>query len=267
MRRIALTIAYDGTAYSGWQAQDNAVTVEGTLRSAIRKLCGEDVQTIGASRTDAGVHALGNVAAFDTESPIPGERWKYALNSFLPQDIRIMESWEAPAAFHPRFDAHSKRYEYRITTDAVVSPLRCRYVCSVRETLDVATMQEGAKHFPGTHDYSAFCSAGAQVENKVRTVTLCEVYRDGSEIVIGVEGEGFLYNMVRILAGTLIEIGRGAKTPESMEAIIASKDRTQAGPTAPPEGLVLVGIRYGERKTVPETENIGTSTGKVNDNA
>lgn len=245
MRRIALTIAYDGTAYSGWQAQDNAVTVEGTLREAIRRLCGEEVQTIGASRTDAGVHALGNVVAFDTESPIPGDRWAFALNSFLPQDIRVMESRETSPEFHPRFDAHSKRYEYRITTDAVVSPLRCRYVCSARTSLDIDAMQAGAERFVGTHDYSAFCSAGAQTENKVRTVSLCEVYRDGQEIVIGVEGDGFLYNMIRILAGTLMEIGRGAKSPESMTEILDSCDRTKAGPTAPPEGLTLVRIRYG----------------------
>ena len=248
MRRIALTIAYDGTGYSGWQAQANAVTVEGTLRDAIRRLCGEEVLTIGASRTDAGVHALGNVVAFDTASPIPAENWRPALNSFLPQDIRVMRSWEADAEFHPRFDAHSKRYEYRIATDEVVSPLRCRYVCGVRETLDLEAMRKGAEAFVGIHDYSAFCAAGAQTESKVRTVTLCEVYREGTEIVIGVEGDGFLYNMIRILAGTLIDMGRGAKAPESMSQIIASGERAQAGPTAPPQGLTLVRIRYGTEK-------------------
>ena len=249
MRRIALTIAYDGTAYSGWQAQANAVTVEGTLREAIRRLCGEEVTTIGASRTDAGVHALGNVVAFDTESPIPGENWRPALNSFLPDDIRVMRSWEADESFHPRFDAHSKRYEYRIATDEVVSPLRVRYVCGVREKLDVEQMNKAAGLFVGTHDFSAFCSAGAQVESKVRTVTKCEAYRDGSEIVIGVEGDGFLYNMVRILAGTLIDMGRGAKSAEDMAAIIASGDRTQAGPTAPPQGLTLVRIHYNMQES------------------
>ena len=128
--------------------------------------------------------------------------------------------------------------------DAVVSPLRCRYVCSVHDTLDIEAMQKGAAGFVGTHDYSAFCSAGAQTESKVRTVTKCEVYREGDEIVIGVEGDGFLYNMIRILAGTLIDMGRGAKTPESMKDILESLDRTTAGPTAPPEGLTLVRIRY-----------------------
>ncbi len=248
MRRIAARIAYDGTAYSGWQAQENASTVEGTLRDAIRKLCGEDVTTIGASRTDAGVHALGNVVAWDTESPIPAERFRPALNSFLPKDIRIVESWEADSAFHPRFDAHHKRYEYRIATGDTVSPLRCRYVCGVKETLDVEAMQKGAALFTGTHDYSAFCSAGAQTLSKVRTVTLCEVTRDGSEIVVAVEGDGFLYNMIRILAGTLIDMGRGAKAPEDMQRIIDSMDRTQAGATAPPEGLTLVKIWYDPEK-------------------
>ena len=167
MRRIAVEIAYDGTAYSGWQAQANAVTVEGTLRDAIRRLCGEEALTFGASRTDAGVHALCNVAAWDTESPIPAEKFAPALNSFLPDDIRIIRSWEAGEGFHPRFDAHSKRYEYRIACGSVVNPLRCRYVCGVRETLNVGAMQKGADGFVGTHDFSAFCSAGAQSESKV----------------------------------------------------------------------------------------------------
>ncbi len=244
MRRIAVEIAYDGTAYSGWQAQANAVTVEGTLRDAIRRLCGEEALTFGASRTDAGVHALCNVAAWDTESPIPAEKFAPALNSFLPDDIRIIRSWEAGEGFHPRFDAHSKRYEYRIACGPVVNPLRCRYVCGVRETLDVGAMQKGADGFVGTHDFSAFCSAGAQSESKVRTVSKCEVYTDAGEIVIGVEGDGFLYNMIRILAGTLIEMGRGAKPAESMADILESKDRTKAGPTAPPQGLTLVKIWY-----------------------
>lgn len=249
MRRIVLTIAYDGTAYSGWQAQANAVTVEGTLREALRRLCGEAPETMGASRTDAGVHALGNVVAFDTESPIPAEKFRPALNSFLPDDIRVTESREVDSSFHPRFDAHRKRYEYRIATGTVVSPLRCRYVCGVREELDVAAMDNAAKLFVGTHDYSAFCSAGAQTESKVRTVTACSVYRDGGEIVIGVEGDGFLYNMIRILAGTLMEIGRGAKAPMAMTDILESKDRTKAGPTAPPEGLTLMKIWYKDEKT------------------
>ena len=248
MRRIALTIAYDGTAYSGWQAQNNAVTVEGTLRRALARLCGGDVVTIGASRTDAGVHALGNVAVFDTELPIPAERVATAVNSFLPEDIRVVRSREVPADFHPRFDAHSKRYEYRITTEPVVSPLRCRYVYGVHGELDLAAMQRGAALFTGTHDFSSFCSAGAQSESKVRTVTQCEVYRDGAEIVIGVEGDGFLYNMIRILAGTLIAMGSGSMDPESMGDIISALDRTKTGPTAPPQGLTLIRIRYESDK-------------------
>ena len=244
MRRIALTIAYDGTAYSGWQAQNNAVTVEGTLRRALARLCGGEVVTIGASRTDAGVHALGNVAVFDTELPIPAERVATAVNSFLPEDIRVVRSWEVPSGFHPRFDAHSKRYEYRITTEPVVSPLRCRFVYGVHGELDLAAMQRGAAQFTGTHDFSSFCSAVAQSESKVRTVTRCEVYRDGAEIVIGVEGDGFLYNMIRILAGTLIAMGSGSMDPESMGDIISALDRTKAGPTAPPQGLTLMQIRY-----------------------
>ena len=155
-----------------------------------------------------------------------------------------MNSCEAAADFHPRFDEHSKRYEYRIAMGPVVNPLRCRYVCGVHEELDLAAMQKGAEAFVGEHDFSSFCSAGAQTESKVRNVTKCEVYRDGGEIVIGVEGDGFLYNMIRILAGTLIDMGCGAKSPESMGRILESRDRTQAGPTAPPEGLTLIKILY-----------------------
>ncbi len=244
MKRIKLTIAYDGTAYSGWQCQQNACTVEGTLRKALEKLLGASVETIGASRTDAGVHALGNVAVFDTDATIPPEKYCYALNSFLPEDIRVMESEEVSAEFHPRFDCHTKRYEYRISEGRFCSPLRCRYVCNVREPLDVEAMAKGAVHLLGTHDFSSFCAAGAQVDSKVRTVTVCEVYRDGDEVVIGVEGDGFLYNMVRIIAGTLVRVGEHRWKAEEVSDILAAEDRTAAGPTAPPNGLVLCKIRY-----------------------
>ncbi len=244
MRRIKLLVAYDGTDYCGWQFQPNAKTVEGTLRQALARLLGTEPETFGASRTDAGVHALGNVVVFDTDSTIPGERFSYALNAFLPEDIRVLASEEVPSEFHPRFDCHTKRYEYRIAEGRVCLPTRCRYVHLVRSKLDVAAMDEAAKRVVGTFDFSSFCATGAQVESRVRTITSCEVYRDGKEIVIGVEGDGFLYHMVRILAGTLIRVGEHAYLPEQVTDILVSKDRTKAGPTAPARGLQLCHIQY-----------------------
>lgn len=244
MRRIKLTIAYDGTAYCGWQRQEGCATVEETVADAIEKLTGVKPELIGASRTDAGVHALGNVAAFDTESPIPGEKFSYALNPFLPDDIRIMESEEVPEEFHPRFDAHRKRYEYHIVTGSVCTPLASRYAAHIRGELDVEAMSRMAEYAVGTHDFTSFCAAGAQVKSKVRTISAVTVTREKDEIVIAVEGDGFLYNMVRILAGTLIQAGLHRFAPESMQAIIEGKDRALAGPTAPANGLRLCKIRY-----------------------
>ena len=244
MKRIKLTIAYDGTAYSGWQRQEGCATVEETVADAIAKLTGDKLELIGASRTDAGVHALGNVAVFDTESPIPGEKFAFALNPYLPDDIRIMESEEVPEDFHPRFDAHSKRYEYHIITGSVCPPLLSRYAAHIRGELDVEAMNRMAQYTVGTHDFTSFCAAGAQVKSKVRTITSVTVTKEKDEIVIAVEGDGFLYNMVRILAGTLIQAGLHRFAPESMQAIIEGKDRALAGPTAPANGLRLCKIWY-----------------------
>lgn len=244
MRRIKLTIAYDGTAYSGWQAQEGCATVEETVADAIGRLTGVKPELTGASRTDAGVHALGNVAAFDTESPIPGDRFSYAINAFLPEDIRIMESEEVSTEFHPRFDAHCKRYEYHIVTGNVCSPLASRYAAHIRGELDIEAMAEMARHAVGTHDFTSFCAAGAQVKSKVRTITSLTVSKENGEIVIAVEGDGFLYNMIRILAGTLIQAGLHRFKPEQMETILAGKDRSLAGPTASANGLRLCKIWY-----------------------
>lgn len=246
MRRIKLTIAYDGTAYSGWQAQEGCATVEETVADAIGRLTGVKPELTGASRTDAGVHALGNVATFDTESPIPGDRFAYAINAFLPDDIRIMESEEVDLTFHPRFDAHRKRYEYHIVTANVCSPLESRYAAHIRGELDIDAMQKMAGYAVGTHDYTSFCAAGAQVKSKVRTITSLSVGKTEGGIVIAVEGDGFLYNMVRILAGTLIQAGLHRFAPEQMQTILEGRDRSLAGPTAPANGLRLCRIWYDE---------------------
>ncbi len=244
MRRIRLTIAYDGTDYCGWQKQDGAPSVQETVEDAIRKLTGEPAEVIGASRTDSGVHALGQTAVFDTESPVPADRFVPALNSFLPDDIRITESEEVPESFHPRFDAHRKRYEYRIFIGNVCPPTRFRYVHHLREVPDVTAMQEAASYIVGTHDFTSFCAAGAQVKTKIRTVTSIQVEKAGDEIVIAVEGDGFLYNMIRIIAGTLVNAGLGRTKPAEIPGIITGMDRSLAGPTLPAKGLCLCKIWY-----------------------
>ncbi|MDO4317280.1 MAG: tRNA pseudouridine(38-40) synthase TruA [Lachnospiraceae bacterium] len=259
MGRVKLTVAYDGTAYSGWQIQPNAVTVEGVLTDALSRLLQEPVALLGASRTDAGVHALGNVAAFDTEHPIPPEKIAYAVNAYLPDDIRVMRSEAVAPDFHPRFDCYEKCYEYRITIGAFASPLTRLYAHHQRRPLDVAAMEQAAQAFVGTHDFSSFCSAGAQVQDKVRTISslhvqelerLAEDGEDGGSLVaIRVVGNGFLYNMVRILAGTLMQVGNHERRPEEMSAVLEAKDRRKAGPTAPAKGLRLCYIRYGEEKS------------------
>lgn len=246
MKRICLTIAYDGTEYAGWQRQNGALAVQEVVENAIAKLTGTEAELLGASRTDAGVHALGNVAVFDTEATIPAERYAPALNTYLPDDIRIVSSKEVPAEFQPRFDAHHKLYEYHILTGEVCSPLQFRYVHFMKEKLDVEAMNRAAALLTGTHDYTSFCAAAAQVKTKVRTVRDITVTRTGEEIVISVDGDGFLYNMVRILAGTLVQVGLGRMKPEDMPGILEGMDRALAGPTLPAKGLQLVRIWFSE---------------------
>lgn len=247
MKRVRLIIAYDGTHYCGWQIQPNGLTVEEVLNRNLSKLTGEEIHVIGASRTDSGVHALGNVAVFDTDSPIPGDRMAYALNQRMPEDIVIVRSEEVPADWHPRYrDVVTKTYEYHIYNAQVQNPLRRRYAAFVSFPLDVDKMREGAGYLVGEHDFASFCNIRTNVENTVRTVDRIEIEQDGCEIVIRVVGNGFLYNMVRIIAGTLIRVGRGFYTPERVGEILEAKVRTEAGVTAPPQGLVLVNIDYGE---------------------
>ncbi len=245
MKRIKLVVAYDGTAYHGWQQQPGEETIEGVLNRAISKLTGEKIQVTGASRTDAGVHALGNVAVFDTESPIPGEKFSYALNQRLPADIVIQDSVEVDTDFHPRYRKCRKTYEYRILNRRFPLPEYRNHAYFYHGTLDVGAMQEAAEAFVGEHDFAAFCSAGAQVQTTIRRVYFLHVLPvDAERIVIQIQGNGFLYNMVRIIAGTLLEVGRGHMKASEMADVIASCDRGQAGPTAPAHGLKLVEIEY-----------------------
>lgn len=245
MKRIRLTVAYDGTAYCGWQIQPNGITIEEVLNRAIQKLTGEEVQVIGASRTDSGVHALGNVAVFDTGTSIPPERMSYALNQRLPKDIVVVCSEEVPTDWHPRYqDQIRKTYEYHIYNAPVPNPLRRRYASYVSFPLDVERMRQGASHLIGEHDFVSFCNVRTQAENTVRKIESLEIVREGEEIVICITGNGFLYNMVRIIAGTLIRVGRGFYAPEKIKEILEARQRTKDSVTAPPQGLVLKEIRY-----------------------
>lgn len=245
MKRIRLIVSYDGTNYHGWQVQPREQTIEGMLNLALFQLTGEQIQVIGASRTDAGVHALGNVAVFDTQSRIPPEKFAYALNQRLPDDIVIQQSEEVSLDFHPRHQNCRKTYEYTIVNRRFPLPQYRNTALFDYSNLDLEGMRVAAKAFLGEHDFAGFCSAGAQVQTTVRKIYSLDIREESDDrIVISVNGNGFLYNMVRIIAGTLLEVGKGRIDPNSMAGIIASKDRRQSGPTAPPQGLKLIHIDY-----------------------
>lgn len=241
-KRIKLVVAYDGTAYHGWQVQPNAVTIEGVLNEKLTELLGEKITVTGVSRTDAGVHSLGNVAVFDTTTRIPADKISYALNQRLPEDIVVQESVEVAADFHPRFCDSRKTYEYRILNRKFPIPTMRKDTYFYYRPLDVTAMQKAAEYLVGEHDFKSFCTVGAQVETTVRTIYALTVTKEEDLIKIRVTGNGFLYNMVRILAGTLISVGIHEREPEDMERILAACDRTAAGPTAPACGLTMVGI-------------------------
>ncbi len=207
MKRVRLTVAYDGTNYCGWQIQANGNTVQAELNRHLSQLLQEEIMTIGASRTDAGVHALGNVAVFDTNARMPGEKISYALNQRLPEDIRIQCSEEVAADFHPRYRESEKTYEYRILNRRFPLPTERFYSYFYHYNLDLEKMREGAAYLIGEHDFASFCGAGAQVKTTVRTVTGIDIAKESDIVTIRVTGKGFLYNMVRIITGTLIEIG------------------------------------------------------------
>lgn len=317
MKNIKLVVAYDGTNYSGWQIQPNAVTIEQLLDKAINSLTGENVHVTGASRTDAGVHAMGNVAVFKTNSTIPGRRWAYAINRFLPDDIVVQASWEVEKNFHPRHCNTVKTYEYKILNTPFPFPKERNYSWHVSHDLNINKMKEAAQILVGEHDFKSFCCVRTQTESTVRHIYSIEIIKENiynknisekfsnkynndsikkngdnnkncldmkasdnmsglsdkifgknyscddklqnnnvsaanradnisnsSYITIRIKGNGFLYNMVRIIAGTLMQVGRGQLTPAAVQNMLLSKDRCSAGQTAPPQGLTLMGIDY-----------------------
>ena len=254
MRRIKLEIAYDGTRYNGWQRQPDAPSIQETLEKVLLKITGETVAVTGSGRTDAGVHALKQVAAFSTESSLTPEIFYRALNGFLPDDIRILNAEEVSMSFHPIRDAVSKRYRYLIDDQRPFCPMTRNYCWIYREPLDVPTMQAAAEYLRGTHDFACFQTQGSPRDTTVRTVSDVSVQRIAASqllppmIQIEVEANGFLYNMMRAITGTLVLLGvegrRGSAEPRRMQEIIESRDRSQAGPTAPPHGLYLVNVVY-----------------------
>lgn len=239
-----MTVAYDGTNYHGWQVQPNGETIEGVLNRCLSELLQEKIEVIGASRTDSGVHALCNIAVFDTDTSIPPEKIAYALNARLPEDIKVQASKEVAASFHPRRCESRKTYEYRIYNAPFPMPTQRLYTHFSYTPFDMMRMQEAATYLIGTHDFKSFCSADAQAEDTVRQIENVEIRKIDNQIIIRVVGRGFLYNMVRIIAGTLMEIGRGNMPAQEMERILRAKDRNAAGPTAPACGLTLVKYEF-----------------------
>ena len=248
MKRVRMVLAYDGTNYCGWQLQPNGITIEEVLNQALSELLREPVVVIGASRTDSGVHAEGAVAVFDTENRMPADKICFALNQRLPEDIRVLQSDEVPLTWHPRKQNCVKTYEYRILNREFPLPayrLNSHFTC---RKLDVERMRQAAAYLIGEHDFQSFCAAGAQVKTTVRTIYALDVEKQGDLIILRITGNGFLYNMVRIIAGTLMKIGQGDWEPERIPEILAGCDRQLAGPTASARGLTLMEIHFKGEK-------------------
>ena len=250
MKRVRMVVAYDGTAYRGWQLQPNGVTIEEVLNRELTALLKEPIAVIGASRTDSGVHARGNVAVFDTENRMPADKICFALNQRLPEDIRVQTSEEVPAEWHPRKANCTKTYEYKVLNRKISMPLERLYAHFCYFNLDLNKMREAAAYLVGEHDFKSFCTVRTQAEETVRTIYSLDITKQDDMITIRISGSGFLYNMVRIIAGTLLEVGMGAYPPEHMEEILDARDRQAAGRTAPARGLTLVSMEY--QKELPD---------------
>lgn len=244
MRNIILIIEYDGTNYAGWQIQKNSKSIQGTLEAALKRIAGEKVKLISCGRTDSGVHAKGHVANFKTNSKIPLVNLRRGLNSILPRDIVIKEAKEVPADFNSRYDAKSKVYRYTILNRPYPAALYRDYFYYVPYKLDLNLMKREAQFLLGRHDFKSFQAADKKERSSIRTIKKLKIERKGDFIEIKIEADGFLYNMVRNIVGTLIEIGRGRFKPGSMEKILGVRNRDLAGPTAPAKGLCLVEVKY-----------------------
>ena len=248
-RRIRLIVSYDGTNYVGWQLQENGVSVQQRLNEALTYLTGETIQVHGSGRTDSGVHARAQVAHFDTNARMPADKFAVAMNTRLTRDIRVLFSEETTEEFHARFSAKNKTYRYTVQTGSHLDVFTRDTALHVHTTLDFERMRSSAQDALGEHDFAAFMSAGSTMERTVRTVFRSEWTRDGRYLYYDVSANGFLYNMVRILVGTMLEIGSGKLPQDAIARAIASKRRDDAGATAPPQGLALMRVQYEDFDT------------------
>ena len=245
MARILLTLRYDGTAYHGWQVQPNGVTVQQVVQDAVEAVTGVRSGITGCSRTDAGVHADMFCCAFDSDTSLRGDKLCSALNFHLPRDVSVYDAREVAEEFHPRYHAKGKRYVYRIWNGNQRHPMYEKYAIWLKKPLDVEALNRMAQDYVGTHDFAAFCGAGSDVQGTTeRTIHSCTVTRQGDLVLFTVEGDGFLYNMVRIMVGTLLEMAAGRLAADSLPTIIEGRDRTAAGPTAPAQALCLEQVFY-----------------------
>lgn len=245
MRNIRLLLQYEGSRYQGWQRQQSTDnTIQGKLEVLLGRMCGETITLSGSGRTDAGVHALGQVANFHTECQMPVEEMLSYINRYLPEDIAVVEIAEAPLRFHSRLNAKGKHYEYRVINSAIPDVFRRRYALEMSESLDVEAMRRAAGFLLGEHDFKSFTSAKKGKKSTVRRIDEIAIAKEGNVITFSFRGNGFLHHMIRILMGTLLEVGMGKRAPESMGEILAARDREQAGPLVPAKGLVLVEVYF-----------------------
>ncbi len=247
MKRVLLTISYDGTDFHGWQCQPELLTVQGVLEEALFKLFGKRITVIGSSRTDAGVHANGFCCHLDCDDNIPDAAFLRGINSLLPPTVAVKDVKEVDGGFHARYDAKGKTYVYHIYNSNKKDAFKSRYAWYIERPLNTDKMNEFCRKIIGTHDFSAFCSAGATVETTVRTISECYVKRNGDFVTLTVTADGFLYNMVRIIVGTAIAVSDGRINPDSINEILNNKQRDGAGMTAPPQGLFLEKVIYNAR--------------------
>lgn len=244
MTKYKVVLQYIGTRYAGWQIQKHHPSIQGTLKQALKTLSGEETSVVGAGRTDAGVHALGQVAHFRLTQDLPANYLLRALNGLLPWDIRVLRVRHAPDGFHAQKEALRKRYEYRIHNGRILPPFLHGYVYHVVPPLDWQAMQQACQWLCGSHDFSGFAASTTAVKNRNRTLFLSDLRKKGRLIVYRIEADGFLHHMVRNIVGTLMEIGKGRREPRDVLRILDSRDRRQAGPTAPAHGLYLVKVWY-----------------------
>ena len=246
MQRIKCIISYDGSEFFGYQVQLSERTVQSEIERALKQMHRRQVRVTASGRTDAGVHALGQVIHFDTDLKLPPDAWVRALNTMLPDDIAVRQAEVAPMEFHARFGAFGKKYMYKIDLGKIRDPLKRNYAFHYPYALDIEKIREAARYLEGEHDFTSFSSARSEVKDKVRTIYGIDFIQEGTELTITYRGNGFLYNMVRILTGTLMEVGSGKREPHEMKEILMKKDRAAAGKTAPPQGLYLCEVYYRE---------------------